>query len=356
VLKYILRRLLVLPVIMFLVTMILFLLILRIPVEQRAQVYLASGNPNATPEQLAHKLEVTIEKYGLDKPWPVQYMRWLEDVFKGDWGYSPTWRQPVLEGLLQRTPATIELTLFAMIPAFALAITFGSLAATHRDRIPDHVVRAAAVVGWAFPPFILALILINVFYAWTGWFPPERMSIWASIVVKSEDFHIYTRLLTVDALLNSNLPIFWDAIRHMVLPGISLALVQWALLMRIMRASLLDVLNQEYITTARAKGVHEQQVLRYHARPNALLPVISTGSVVTSMLITWIVVIEVVFGFNGVGRGAFEAIANLEVQVAVGFAILSCMTVVLASLLADVLYMVVDPRIRLLGNERHGVR
>jgi ABC-type dipeptide/oligopeptide/nickel transport system permease component len=353
VLKYILRRLLVLPLIMFLVTMILFLLILQIPVEQRAQVYLASGNPNATPEQLAHKLQVTIEKYGLDKPWPVQYTHWLENVIKGDWGYSPSWRQPVLEGLLRRTPATIELTLFAMVPAFILAIVLGSLAAGRRNRIPDHVVRAAAFVGWAFPPFILAFILINVFYAWTGWFPPERLSIWASLVVNSEDFHTYTGFLTVDALLNSNLPIFWDAIRHMVLPGISLALVEWALLMRIMRSSLLDVLNQDYITTARAKGVHERQVLRYHARRNAILPVISAGSVVTSMLITWIVVIEVVFGYNGVGRGAFEAIANLEIQVAVGFAILSCMAVVLASLIADVLYAVVDPRIRLFGNGRH---
>jgi ABC-type dipeptide/oligopeptide/nickel transport system permease component len=353
VLIYILRRLLVLPLIMFLVTMILFLLILQIPVEQRAQVYLASGNPNATPEQLAHKLQVTIERYGLDKPWPVQYMRWIENVIKGDWGYSPSWRQPVLEGLLRRTPATIELTLFAMIPAFILAVVLGSVAARHRNRVPDHVVRAAAFVGWAFPPFILALILINVFYAWTGWFPPERLSIWASLAVKSEDFHTYTGFLTVDALLNSNLPILWDAIRHMVLPGISLALVEWALLMRVMRSSLLDVLNQDYITTARAKGVHERQVLSYHARRNAILPVISAGSVVTSMLITWVVVIEVVFGYNGVGRGAFEAIANLEIQVAVGFAILSCMAVVLASLIADVLYAVVDPRIRLFGNERH---
>jgi peptide/nickel transport system permease protein len=347
VLKYILRRLLVLPVIMFLVTAILFLLMLQIPVDQRVQVYLASGNPHITPEQYAKLLEVTIERYGLDRPLPVQYVKWVGNLLQGDWGWSPTSREPVLEGLRRRVPATIELTLAAMIPSVILAIVMGSSAARRHNRLPDQLVRAATFLGWAFPPFILALILMNVFYAWLRWFPPERMSIWASPIVRGEGFHTYTGFLTLDALLNTDMALFWDALRHLVLPAFTLAIAEWALLTRIMRSSLLDILRQDYITTARAKGVSERQVIGRHARRNAILPVISAGGVVTSMLITGVVVVEVVFHFNGVGWWAVQATLSYDIPVAVGFALFSCAATVLASLLADLLYAVADPRVRL---------
>jgi peptide/nickel transport system permease protein len=344
--------LIALPVVLFFVTFILFFLILRLPVEQRVMVYIPSFNPHITDEQFEELLQITIERYGLDKPFLVQYGVWMKALVTGGWGYSPSWRQTVLEGIRQRLPASLELTLYASIPALILAILAGSLAARHRRRLPDHLVRAAAFVAWAFPPFILALILINVFYAWLGWFPPERMSIWASPIVNAEAFRNYTGLLTVDALLNARLDIFWDALRHLVLPAFTLALVVWALLTRIMRSSLLEVLGQDYIVAARAKGLSERTVIGRHARRNALLPVISAGGAVTSMLITGIVVVEVIFGYNGVGRWAVRAILQSDIPVAVGFAIFSCFVVVLSSLLADILYAVVDPRVRLYGDER----
>ena len=348
-LQYTVRRLLTLPLIMILVSFFLFLLVLQLPVEQRATIYVPSTRPNITPEQYQELLQATIERYGLDRPFLVQYGFWLRSLVDGGWGYSPTWRQSVLEGLLQRAPATIELTLYAMIPATALAIGMGTLAARRWRRVPDYLVRAAAYVGWAFPPFILALILVNVFYAWLGWFPPERASLWASDLMSSAAYRPYTRLLTIDALLNGNLRLFWDALRHLVLPAFSLALLEWALLTRIMRSSLLEVLGREYITTARAKGLPESVVIGRHARRNALLPVISAGGVVTSLLISSIIVVEVIFSINGVGRWAMRAILESDVPVAVGFALFSCAVVVLASLIADLLYAVVDPRIRLQG-------
>ncbi len=331
-LKYIVRRLLVLPVIMFLVTLILFFLILQVPPEQRAAVYVPSANPHLTESQYQELVQTTIERYGLDRPFWVQYTDWVGNLLRGEWGYSPSSREPVLEGLRRRAPATLELTLFAMIPAVILAIVLGSLSARRNMRLPDQGVRAATFIGWAFPPFIMALILMNIFYAWLGWFPPERLSISVNPIVNSDQFRNYTGLVTLDAVLNANFDIFWDAVRHLVLPAISLGIILWALLTRIMRSALVDVMRQDYITTARSKGVSERHVVNDHARRNAILPLISAGSVAASMLITWIVVIETVFNFNGVGRWVVRGIMHSDLPVAVGFAMFSCILVVLATL------------------------
>jgi ABC-type dipeptide/oligopeptide/nickel transport system permease component len=277
VLKYIIRRLLVMPIIILLVTAILFLILLQVPVEQRAGVYLPSANPHLTTEQYNALVQTTIERYGLNEPFYVQYWNWLKNLASGQWGYSPASRESVLAALRRRAPATIELIIYAMIPASLLAIATGSAAARRRDRLADRVVRMATFIGWAFPPFILALLFMSLFYAWLGWFPPERMSVWASPIVNSDLFHSYTGLLTVDALLNGQIDILVDALRHLVLPALSLGILQWALLTRIMRSSLIEVLGDDYIVTARAKGVPEEQVIGHHARRNALLPVISAG-------------------------------------------------------------------------------
>jgi peptide/nickel transport system permease protein len=345
--KYIVRRLLLLPVILFVTTLILFALILRLPVEQRVMIYIPSFNPHITDEQFEILMQRQIERYGLDEPFPVQYARWMEELITGGWGYSPTWRQSVLEGIRQRMPATLELALAALIPAVVLAFLLGSAAGRRAGKLPDHAIRAASFVALAFPPFILALMLLDMFYAGLRWFPPERLSLWASTVVNAEAFRSYTGLLTVDALLNGRLDIFWDAVRHLVLPAFALALTEWALLTRIMRSSLQEALGQDYIATARAKGLSERAVTSRHARRNAILPFISAGGVVTSTLLSGIVIVEVIFSYNGIGRWAVKSMLSSDVPVAVGFALFSCGITVLASLLADLLYALVDPRIRL---------
>jgi peptide/nickel transport system permease protein len=351
--KFVAGRLLSLPVVMLMVTVIIFLLILQLPAEERVVAYLPSTRSNMSPEDAQKLIEVTIERYGLDLPAHIQYIRWITNLLKGDWGYSPTWRQPVLEGLLRRLPATIELVLFAMIPALLLSLLLGSQAAYRRGQLPDHLISAATFVGWAFPTFILALILMNVFYAWTGWFPPERMSIWAGALVRSKEYHSYTGLLTVDALLNGNLDLFVDAVRHLVLPAFTLAIVEWALLSRLMRSSLLEVMGQDYITTARAKGLPESQVVRDHARRNAVLPVISVAGLIVTTMITTVCVVEMIFNFNGIGRGVITAFKATEIPVTVGFALFCCMAVLLTSLIADILYALADPRIRITGGQEN---
>jgi peptide/nickel transport system permease protein len=345
--QYAVRRLLILPIILFLVTFILFFLMWQLPVEMRAQVYVPYTDKILLPWEEAELRDRAIRIHGLDKPFLVQYVNWLGHIVRGDWGYSPTWQQGVLDGLLQRAPATGELLLIAIGPSVILAILLGSFAARYWHRPPDHLVRTAAFVSWAFPSFVLALLMLNVFYAWLGWFPSMRLSEWAGAVVHSEQFHAYTGMYTVDAVLNLQPRIFLDAMRHLVLPGISLALAEWALLTRIMRSSMLEALRQDYITTARGKGVSERRIANMHARRNALLPVISTGGVAVSTLMSAVVVIESVFGINGVGRGAAQAMLQADVPVAVGFTIFMCVVSVLASLIADLFYAVVDPRVRL---------
>ncbi len=345
--KYILRRLLIMPVITFLVTSILFLLVLQLPVERRAQVYMPSGRGNKTVEEYQRVLNAVIKQRGLDKPYPVQYANWLRDLLRGDWGYSPAWRQPVLEGLQQRAPGSIELMTFALLPSIVLAMILGGLSARHQNRVLDYLVRAAAFVAWSLPTFILALILINIFYARLDWFPVERMSTWATFAVRSDDFHSFTGLYTLDALLNGNWKMVEDAVRHLVLPGLTLALLQWALMARVMRSSMLEELRQDYIVTARAKGLSDSKVADLHARRNAILPLISTAGVATSMLISSVIVVEVIFNFNGVGRWALMAVLQADLPVAVGFALVSCLATMLMSLVADILYAVADPRVRL---------
>jgi peptide/nickel transport system permease protein len=345
--SYVLRRLLVLPVIIFLVTLLLFSLMWQLPIGMRARIYVPQTNRFLLPDEEAALVERAIRIHGLDKPWPIQYINWLHLLVTGSWGYSAYWQQPVLEGLLQRIPATAELLLVSMVPCAALSLSLGSLAARWRGRLPDHLIRGATFLGWAFPSFILGLILMNVFYAWLGWFPPGRLSVEAGAILHSDQFHSYTGMYTVDALLNLDLRVFWDAIRHLVLPAISLALAEWALLTRIMRSSMLDVLRRDYVTTARSKGAPESQVFSHHVRRNALLPVISTGGVAVSLLMSGVVVIESVFNINGVGRAAAEAMSGTDIPVAVGFAIFTCVVTVTASLVADLLYAVADPRVRL---------
>ncbi len=345
--KFIARRLLTLPAILLLVTFILFALMWQLPVEQRAKIYMPSIKPNASEEEVERLMAQIIARRGLDQPAYIQYLSWLRNLARGEWGYSPMWRQDVLRGLLSRAPATLELVLAAMIPAVGLALLLGPLAARYEYRLPDQIIRIVASVAWSFPAFILGLLLMNVFYAWLGWFPPERWSDWAGQVAQSTSFRWYTRLYALDALLNGRLDLFVDALRHLVLPAATLAVAQWALMTRVLRAATLDALSQDYILAARAKGLPERYVIARHARRNALLPLISMAGVAASLLITGTVVVELVFSYPGVGRAAVQAILASDVPVAVGFALFSGVITIVASLVADVLYAVADPRVRL---------
>jgi peptide/nickel transport system permease protein len=339
-LVFIARRLLLLPVVFIGVTLALQLLMQLLTPYQRAAAYVQS-------EQQMNRLDEIVVLYGLNDPWYVQYGRWLGQVAKGNLGYSRISRQPVLQTIGQRFPATLELAIFAIIPVIGVGIWMGTAAALNRDKLIDQVTRVMSIIGWSLPTFVLGIWLLVIFYGWLGWFQPGRVSVeYLTELAGNPDFKTYTRMLTLDALLNGRFDVFLNALKHMVLPVITLAVVQSAQIMRVMRSSLLDALGQDYVRTAKAKGLAPQVVTRKHARRNALIPVITLAGFVLIGLINGVVITETIFNYPGLGQWAAQAATNLDYAAVLGFAVFTAMMVVLANLLVDVLYGIVDPRIR----------
>jgi peptide/nickel transport system permease protein len=350
---YIIRRLIQLPITLLGVTVLIFVMLQLLTPVERSALYV---------RDIPHTegaLTAIIRRYGLDDPMPVQYWRWLVGrvdpqtgnrvggVLRGDFGFSRTGRVPVIDLMKHRFPASLELALWSMVPIIAGGIWMGVVAAVNHNKLIDQVLRVFAIVGWSFPTFVFALLLLLVLYAKTGWFPPGRLSDWANMVVLSPDFTRYTQLNTIDALLNLRLDIFVDALRHMLLPVFTLCYVQWAMLLRLTRSSMLESLRQDYMYTARAKGLPESVVINLHARRNALLPVVTVGGLTVVGLISGVVVTETIFNYPGLGSAAAQAAASLDVLTVLGVVLLTAGMLIIANLVVDVLYALLDPRVRL---------
>ncbi|MFC2023235.1 ABC transporter permease, partial [Chloroflexota bacterium] len=228
-----------------------------------------------------------------------------------------------------------------------LSVWMGVVAAVNHNKLPDQVLRVMAIIGWSIPTFVFGLLVLMFFYAKLGWFPPGRLSQWAMRAVASPEFSRYTMMNTVDSLLNLRFDIFLDSIRHLVLPVVTLSVISWAFLLRVTRSSMMDTLRQDYMTTARAKGLDEGNAIRRHAVPNALIPVITVGGLTLVGLFNGVVITETVFNYPGMGSFMAEAALSLDVVSVLGITLLSSFILVFGNLIVDVLYGVVDPRIRL---------
>src|SRR3990170_754107 len=338
---FIARRLLLLPLVGIGVTLLIFSLLELLSPEQRAALYVTD------PRQLL-ALDSIIRTHGLDKPVTVQYVQWLWRVVRGDLGWSETAKMTVARAITTFFPATLELTLYTFVPIIAVGIWLGTKSAVHKDKIIDHFSRLFAIGGQSFPTFVWGLLLLMVFYGALRLFPPGRLSLEANLyVLDPEMFRPYTRLLTVDALLNGQVWIFLDALRHMAGPILTLVLVEMALLVRITRSSMLEVLRQDYVRTARAKGLDEPVVIGKHARRNALIPVITLSSLLFVGLLGGVVLAETIFNFPGIGKWGATAAVQLDIPGVAGFGMFVAFLTVLGNLAADILYAAVDPRIRL---------
>ncbi|NIN69397.1 MAG: ABC transporter permease subunit [Anaerolineae bacterium] len=338
---YIVRRLMILPIILFGVTVLIFGMMSFLEPAQRASLYV-----QAIPKG-AGELDRIIEKYGLDDPMYVQYFRWLKGVLRGDLGFSRTGRQPVLATIKRYIPASFELAIWAAVPLLWVGIQLGVISALHHNKFIDQIMRVFAIVGWSFPTFVFGLLVLMIFYAKLQWFPAGRLSEWASQVVLSDEFTRFTGMNTVDALLNLRLDIFWDALRHLILPVITLSYVSWALVLRVTRSSMLEVLRADYVTTARSKGVKERLVIDKHAKPNALIPVATVGGIVMIGLMSGVVITETVFNYRGLGWWVATSAGQLDVISVLGFSLFYGVLVVCGNLVVDVMYAYLDPRVRL---------
>jgi peptide/nickel transport system permease protein len=340
-LNYIVRRLLLLVVVLIGVTLIIFTLLTLFSPEQRASAFVKDI------KQLSD-IDSIIKTYGLDRPVYVQYYNWLREIFRGNFGWSTTVSRSVLDAFKFFLPHTVELALFSAPVIILVGIWLGSQAAVHRDKSIDHFSRFLAIVGWSLPTFWFGLVLLMIFYGYfRGLFPPEILSYEAQAFVDSGEFVRYTRMNTIDALLNGALWIFVDAIRHMVLPVITLTVVQIALVMRIMRSSMLEALGKGYVLTARAKGAAMRTVIKRHARRNALIPVVTVSGWLFAQLMGGVVITETIFNRKGLGWWWARAATQLDIPAVLMAVLFNGVLFVLINLIVDILYAYIDPRVRL---------
>lgn len=351
--NYIIRRLMIIPLLLIGVSILIFVMLSLLTPYERASLYIQD-----IPKRQG-AMDAIIKKYGLDDPIPVQYWYWMVGrkdtdtgqidggVLRGDLGWSKVGKGTVAEVIGRRLPATAELALWASIPMIGIGIWLGVLSAVNHNKLGDQIMRVFSIIGWSIPTFVFGLLVLMFFYAKLGWFPPDRLSDWASQVVQSSSFVRYTQMNTIDALLNLRLDIFFDSVRHLVLPVTTLAYLNWAYMLRVTRSSMLDTLNQDYMTTARSKGLSERVVVSKHALPNALIPVVTVAALMLIGLLNGVVITETVFNYPGMGSFLAQAALSLDVVSVLGITLFSSFILVFGNLIADVLYGIIDPRIRL---------
>jgi peptide/nickel transport system permease protein len=336
---------LLVPWVLIGLTFIIFGFLQLLGPNQRLSTYITD------PAQLKQGPEVLKQlahKYGLDDPLWVQYGRWLNNLLHGNLGYSESANMKVMAALVRFLPASAELALYAILPVILGGVWLGTLSAVHHNDVIDHTTRILALTGWSFPTFVFGLLVLMIFYGGVvNWFPAGRLSVWADRIIQGEAFVRYTGMHTVDALINGNWPILFDALRHMVLPVITLSYVSWALILRVMRSSMLETLRQDYVTTARAKGLKESVVINKHARRNAMLPVVTLAGLMVAGLINGVVIVETIFNYHGLGLFAVRAAQQLDFPAILGFALFNGLLLVLTNLVIDILYAYLDPRVKL---------
>ncbi len=338
--RFIIRRLLLAVVVVFGVTLITFVLARVLP-QNVAEVW-AGFQGFRTSEDTIRAVE---EQYHLNEPLYIQYGYYLRDLVTLNWGTSPITTRPVADDIRTFLPNTIELSAAAMLLAVVVAVPLGIVSATHRNSFGDHLARLLALFGVAAPGFWVAMVLQLVFYYQLGWIedPGGRLS---NAVMRSHPVETVTGFLLVDTVLTGNWVAFRDALEHLILPAVTLALPLLALISRMVRSSMLEVLRQDYVRTARAKGLTERIVVGRHAFRNAIIPTVTVIALSFGWLLTGAVVTEVVFYWPGIGQYAVGAVMSFDFPAIIAFTAISATIFVLVNLVADLAYAYLDPRVR----------
>ncbi len=316
------------------VSVVAFFLIRLVPGDP---VLLMLGERGSSPE-LYQQMQAQL---GLDRPLAEQYFKFLSQVVRGDLGTSVVSRRPVLEEFWGRFPATLELSLVALLWAVLLGIPLGVWAAVKRSTLWDYSLMGGALVGYSMPIFWWGLILILVFSVGLGWTPVSgRISVWHEV-------EVITGFMLIDAWWSEDgFEAFLDAFRHLALPALALGTVPLAAIARMTRSSLLEVLREDYIRTAKAKGLRAQQVVLGHALRNALIPVITVIGLMGGTLLTGAILTETIFAWPGIGRWLVNSIMARDYPVIQGGVLLVSAVIILVNLLVDLMYLWVNPLLR----------
>ncbi|MBE3591002.1 MAG: ABC transporter permease [Firmicutes bacterium] len=332
--QYVVRRLLLLVPTLLGILFVVFLALHLIPGDPATALL----GQHATPQSIA----AIRERLGLDKPLPVQFLYYLDAVAHLDFGDSIVTRTPVLVELGERLPVTVTLTVLSMFVAVVAGMTLGIAAAVRRASLVDYLGMSVALLGVSMPIFWLALLMIDYLAVQLHWFEPTGIASvqYLNAVPKVTNFFL------IDSLLAGNTSAFWNGLWHMVMPSLALATIPMALIARITRSSMLEVLGNDYVRTAYAKGLPGRIVVWRHALKNALLPVITVIGLQFGSLLSGAVITESVFALPGLGRYIVTAIYNRDYPAVQGAVIVFAFLFVILNLLVDLLYTVVDPRIR----------
>lgn len=331
---YLIRRMAFMVLVLFGVATIVFFLSHVVPSDP---VRMALG-PEATQEMVDNY----VRERGLDKPLIVQYVVYLSHVVRGDFGTSILTRQRVNSELARFIPATVELMIPSLILSIAVGIILGVTAAVRRGHWFDHTSRLFSLFGMSMPIFWLGLVLQVVFYKELNWLPSS-----GRLDSSLSPPPFVTGLYTVDSLLVGRWDLFFNALRHLILPSLALSSINVALIARISRTSLLDELSADYVRTARGKGLSERTVIYVHALRNALIPVVTVLGMRIGSMFGGAVLTETVFAWPGVGRYAVNGLRYMDFPVVMGFTLWVCFIFTMINILVDVSYSFLDPRVRI---------
>jgi len=332
ILRIVVRRLFFLIFVLFGLSVITFALSHIIPADPARLV----AGPRASQATVAQ----IRERYGFNDPVITQYVHYLQDVVRLDFGDSTSSRRSVNEDLRQYLPATIELAIYAFLISVVIGVPLGVLSAVRPNSIFDLIGRIVSITGLAMPAFWLALMLQFLFFAKLGWLPDGQR-----LPIGVDPPHQITAMYTIDALLQGDVGLFWTAVKHLIMPSFVLAYGSLAVVTRMVRGGMLEVMSQDYVRTARAKGLKQRTIVVRHAMKNALLPTITVLGLQVGLLLSGAVLVEIVFSWPGIGRYAVLGVEQFDYNAIMGTTLVIAFIYVIVNLIVDVLYVVVDPRI-----------
>jgi len=330
--QYLIRRLVLTVPVLFGVSLVVFSIMHVIPGDPVQLIFSGTGASEEQRQAMRRAL-------GLDRSLPVQYVNYVADALRGDFGQSIQFKQPVAALILERMPATIELTAASLFIALIVAFPVGVISAVKRNSVVDYMARTGATLGISLPTFWVGILLIMLVAVNLGWLPGFGRISYEVKLERVTGFHL------VDSLLTWNIPAFKDAAAHLILPALALGLATATFTTRLVRSSMLEVLGKEYVITARSKGLLEWTILNQHVLRNALIPVITLIGVMVGALLGGAVVTETIFAWPGIGRLVIQAINNRDFPVVQGVVLFFAFIRIAMNLVTDVLYVWLDPRI-----------
>jgi peptide/nickel transport system permease protein len=330
--EFVFRRLVLMLLVLLGITLITFVLSHVVPTDPLA-AYVGPQTPQAQVDKIRHE-------FGLDKPLPEQYVIYMSDLAHGDLGTSIHDNRPVADDLRTYFPATLELTIGAMLIAIVIGVPAGVVAAVRKDSLVDHLTRVFSLTGVSLPVFFLALLLLAVLYVKLGVLPgPGELGPYTQPPPR------VTGMTVVDSLLAGDLNAFQDALSHLFLPSFVLGFATTGIILRITRSTMVEVLRQDYVRTARAKGLSQRRVVVVHALRNALIPTVTVIGLAFGSLLSGAVLTETIFSWPGLGRYATDAVVTLDIPAIMGVTIVAAVAYSLINLLVDIAYGWLDPRI-----------